>query len=434
MILRVLVMLLILVSTTACDIPFMPKAAENTEISGSEEEEPPPPAAEEIKTHPDPLVSNYLPLTITTPDGAALAGTLYAPCLPPYVEVKKTAGSEEEELLPAEENTAGEEGEKKEGAVEADVPPAKVQTPLIILFHMLSGNQWDWKTLPKTLYEKGYAVLTLDLRGHGDSTYKKKTINVWREFDEAEWAKLAQDPQVWLKMIRKNPALNCVNTHQLGLIGASMGANIAIQYAGSNPKEVMATAMLSPGIDYRGVKTLEPIKKAQGAFFFIASQEDAYAVSSSETLYKTASGHRKMKVFKDAGHGTDILVSTPALEQDLADWLLSVLPNGKHPTLEKNAVPEVSSKPEVSPKPETAVTDQAKAPAVLDPTHPKVLQAKVVIPSKGQARQKVSQVKRVVSKKTSPRRVHHAGVARITHPVKKPVHANKTVPLPLPTP
>ena len=43
------------------------------------------------------------------------------------------------------------------------------ESPCVILLHMKGGNRYVWKAYAETLQKDGFAVVTLDLRHHGDS-------------------------------------------------------------------------------------------------------------------------------------------------------------------------------------------------------------------------------------------------------------------------
>src|SRR4051812_45289247 len=45
----------------------------------------------------------------------------------------------------------------------------KQDASVVVLLHALSGTQLDWGTLPEQLQKENYAVITVDLRGHGQS-------------------------------------------------------------------------------------------------------------------------------------------------------------------------------------------------------------------------------------------------------------------------
>ena len=58
--------------------------------------------------------------------------------------------------------------------------PPKADAPVIMLLHMLNSNRAAWDPLIPDLLAAGYALLNIDMRGHGDSGGTRdwdKTIN-----------------------------------------------------------------------------------------------------------------------------------------------------------------------------------------------------------------------------------------------------------------
>lgn len=270
---------------------------------------------------PKPVIDNYRPIRVTTRDGITLAGTLYVPGLPPY-----NPEAEEEE----------DDGDEENGESSKPVKPAKTQYPLVVLCHMLSGDRWEWKEMPRHLVNAGYAVLALDLRGHGESVHQGSRLKVWREFDRSDWQKMPEDIGTVLNYIAKKPEFNMVNTRNIALLGASIGANVAVNYASKHARQVKALVLLSPGLEYQGIQTFDPLTHYENAIYFLASKEDAYASDSTERLYKFALGKKKIQIFKDLGHGTDMLMREPDLTKHIVEWLTGILtPQGMPKTAKK---------------------------------------------------------------------------------------------------
>ena len=64
----------------------------------------------------------------------------------------------------------------------------------VVLLHSLGYNSQWWEDLPKLLLEKGYAVLAIDLRGHGTSIYNSKlTKTSWKSMKNSAYAKYPDD-------------------------------------------------------------------------------------------------------------------------------------------------------------------------------------------------------------------------------------------------
>ena len=57
-------------------------------------------------------------------------------------------------------------------------PAPKAKAPAILMLHRYGGNREGWEKLAEELQKKGFAVLTFDFRGHGEST--KVTADFWK--------------------------------------------------------------------------------------------------------------------------------------------------------------------------------------------------------------------------------------------------------------
>ena len=72
--------------------------------------------------------------------------------------------------------------------------------------------------------------------------------------------------------------------NRIGIAGASIGANLAILFAAGDPT-VRSLVLLSPGIDYRGLRPEAAMKKyGDRPALLVASQEDNYSTNSARQL------------------------------------------------------------------------------------------------------------------------------------------------------
>lgn len=178
--------------------------------------------------------------------------------------------------------------------------------PGVILIHMLHGDQSQWESFPEQLADAGFVVLSIDLRGHGESG------------GEVNWDMAISDlQQVWNQFTARED----IDQERTAFVGASIGANLAL-VASSNETSVRTAVLLSPGLSYAGVKT-EPAILSYGErpLLIIASQEDSYAANSSKALDENAIGNSKLIMYQGAGHGTLMLRAEPDLNQIIIDWL-----------------------------------------------------------------------------------------------------------------
>lgn len=232
-----------------------------------------PPAATVTPAPPSPAATTSAPtplppvtLNITAPDGVPLAASFYPP-----VVISQVAGQ---------------------------------KAPGVLLLHMFGGSRTDWAAFARDLQERGTAALALDLRGQGQSPGPE------------DWTKAPADVRAAWDVLIARPE---VDGQRSAIIGASIGANLALIVGANNPGVVTVIA-LSAGADYKGLQP-SGVMSNFGArpVLLVASQDDSYSYTSSQQLAALALAGETY-FFTHAGHGT-AMFSDPALEPLLLDWL-----------------------------------------------------------------------------------------------------------------
>jgi alpha-beta hydrolase superfamily lysophospholipase len=187
-------------------------------------------------------------------------------------------------------------------------PPSR--GPAVILIHMLHRSRRDFDALATRLASEGIGALALDLRGHGESQ-----------------GSLGQDfaPMVAdVKAARRFLAGRSDVTGRVGLLGASLGANLAALEAADDPG-VASLALLSPSLDYRGLRIEAAMRKfGTRPVLMVASDDDAYASRSARDLEKGSRG-REVLHLTAAGHGSTMLERDASLMGSLVDWFRRTL-------------------------------------------------------------------------------------------------------------
>ena len=178
----------------------------------------------------------------------------------------------------------------------------------VVLLHGLKHSRTDFTELAKTLQSQGYAVLTVDLRGHGESKWPKED----RKSDNAKVASMpapqfsamvTQDMQEVKKFLREKNNDGELNIDKLCLVGAEMGAAVAVNFAiadvlqqNANPVQredyklggfVKALVLLSPETACRGL----PIRAAtvrnipDVAMLLLVGKKDSKAFKDAERFH-----------------------------------------------------------------------------------------------------------------------------------------------------
>ncbi len=180
-------------------------------------------------------------------------------------------------------------------------------SPSIIILHMLRRTRTDWDSVAKWFQKNGYTVIVPDFRGHGQSTGQLET------FKEEDYNNMIYDVGAMKSVLQNKGA----DTKRLAIIGASIGANIAYNYA-LQDEDVKTIVLLSPGLDYKGVK-ISPTKYKK-PFFVIASKDDDYSTATAQEFQKNTNAN--VKIYDDAGHGTNMFAKSD-LAPAILNWLKS---------------------------------------------------------------------------------------------------------------
>jgi dienelactone hydrolase len=205
-------------------------------------------------------------------------------------------------------------------------PAGGAKLPAVILLHQNKSDRSSWAQLVPKLMANNYCALALDLRGHGASTNFSGRTRVVADFTDADYSAMINDVRAaaqWLSR-RKD-----VNAGRLGIVGASIGANLAMQYAAED-RNVRTVIMMSPGLNYRSLEVLPYLDAYdKRALFMVVSQGDDYSYQSCLTIKKeaTKASPLKLKVYDGTVHGTGLFDAHIGLDEIFVAWLLNHLVN-----------------------------------------------------------------------------------------------------------
>ena len=189
-----------------------------------------------------------------------------------------------------------------------------------LLLHMMPAAKESWDAFASALHERGYHTLAIDLRGHGESVGGP---DGYRKFDDARHQSSIHDVEAGVQFLAEHG----VAPGDLVLIGASIGANLAIEYLAAHP-EVREVVALSAGLNYHGVSAEHAIQTLQaGQRIFLVSAEDDLVHGNAEMNRVLAElvpegVEKKILIYTRAGHGTDMFgKEEPDLDGEILAWL-----------------------------------------------------------------------------------------------------------------
>jgi pimeloyl-ACP methyl ester carboxylesterase/predicted small secreted protein len=190
----------------------------------------------------------------------------------------------------------------------------------VLLLHMMPSTKESWNDLAPKLQRAGFSVLAIDLRGHGESTLQTAKTLDYKQFSDLEHQESIKDVESSIAYLTNQGA------SEIYIIGASIGANLALEYAAMNP-EIQKIVLLSPGLDYRGIKGEDyarQLLKSQQVLVYAGRQDMQGGKSAAEmagSIVGVMLAQNTAQIYETSAHGTNLLTEYPALMNDIIDWL-----------------------------------------------------------------------------------------------------------------
>lgn len=188
----------------------------------------------------------------------------------------------------------------------------------VLMLHMMPATRKSFSAFAEKIQKAGWQGLSIDFRGHGES---QGGATGYQLFKDTDHEKSILDVEAAAEFLRSK------GVKKIFLVGASIGANLSLQFLATNA-DAKAAVLLSPGLNYRGVKTDELIKKLYHAksLFLTAAKDDDYSYETVQELYDKMPevAFRELKLFDSGGHGTKLFETHPELMDEIIKWLQSL--------------------------------------------------------------------------------------------------------------
>lgn len=216
--------------------------------------------------------------------------------------------------------------------------------PVVIMLHGKKGTRLQWKGLATELQAKrDFAVVAIDLRGHGESPLKKTEL---KKGDYQAMVTLDMDA-VHTFLLDEHQKGN-LNINKQGLVACDFSAAVALAYAeidwerapyddNPNPdlrtprgQDVRALALISPELTTMGLQTSKVpgiIKNPKVAAMIGASEKNAQDNSLSKKLYEQFATRKDKETiyfekYPEDVRGMDLILRDSQIRTHITNFLV----------------------------------------------------------------------------------------------------------------
>ncbi len=209
-----------------------------------------------------------------------------------------------------------------------EYPKSKEQKEFktVVLLHSLGYSSEWWNNLPQDLLNQGYAVLRVDLRGHGKSVYNAKLVRTsWSSMTNNAYAKYPDDV---IKVIEQVKSENTkkVFFNNWAIVGSDIGASTAILVADRISYKPKTLVLLSPVVETKGLYV--PVKLAnldKIDVFSISGTNDNTGNNAQEYLKKFSQSTFATYTSEARSTGMLMLKNDNTLARIITSWIKEYL-------------------------------------------------------------------------------------------------------------
>ena len=188
--------------------------------------------------------------------------------------------------------------------------PRVKNAPGLLLLPAFGGNRTAYKKTAPFFQKKGYAVLTVDLRGMGESRQKNNPDNI------PNLKGMDNDVRAAMEFLASRKE---TDGSKLGILAASTVCNEAV-HAIDHDTRVKAVVLLSGQYDSTATSLLKSAEFPPT--LIVASYDDKIAIKNAAPLRETMENPKsQVKLFLNAGHGLNMFWSSNGKE--LGDLVLN---------------------------------------------------------------------------------------------------------------
>ena len=191
----------------------------------------------------------------------------------------------------------------------------------VVLLHSIGYSSEWWGDLPEELLNKGYAVLMIDLRGHGKSVYNSKLVRTsWSSLKKSAFAKYPDDVITVIDYVKKENKRTFFNNW--AFVGSDIGASAAIIAANKMSYKPKTIVILSPVVDAKGIYVPVSLAELNNIdIFSITGKSDVQSKKNEAYLKKFAQSTFAEYTSSSARTGMIMIKHDEMLSRIIRAWL-----------------------------------------------------------------------------------------------------------------
>lgn len=193
---------------------------------------------------------------------------------------------------------------------------AEEGAPGVLLLHQFQRSMDQWGDFPEALYARGYSVLAISYRGHGNSDAYSRGLS--ELLTDPQGAPL--DVDAGLAALIESGA----DPDRIAIVGTSIGANLTVASAiAGTAKTYVSLSSRIPPAEALAEETAEGMTSV----FYISSENDGGGQQAADatTMHERTAAPKELLIVDGGAHGIAILEGVPEVEPRILTWLSETL-------------------------------------------------------------------------------------------------------------
>jgi pimeloyl-ACP methyl ester carboxylesterase len=201
-----------------------------------------------------------------------------------------------------------------------------------VLTHRLSSSGKRVKFLVPAFVKAGYAVLVLDVRGHGISEgLAYGGMKSWRVFNALDWKQLTKD----LKQVEqyfRHPELDLakfpleVRPKNVAVIAEGLSANACLVNAAEQDVHLNAVISIGATLESKKISPILAVMNSHVPILYMASESEEMSYADTQKLFRITESAKALSLFADEGPGMELLRNDVKAQQTAMAWVKRYMP------------------------------------------------------------------------------------------------------------